>query len=177
MRRFDVRSSLPLRFVVLRSAVPRGASALSLPQGPNADLGPGVRRSGLPYRIMHVETTGPPKFLENPLVPMPCSSTPAGPDASGHTMHRHGPRTGTTARTPAMKIFRGSIARPRHSLSTLRPPGRPGRTQDSLPAVGQLYGTGLLTRRVPTKGFTNDSYIRFSFPKLRLAQDSSSLFG
>lgn len=26
---------------------------------------------------------GPPRFLENPLVPMPCSSTPAGPRASG----------------------------------------------------------------------------------------------
>ena len=36
--------------------------------------------------------SGPPKFLENSLVPMPCSSTPAGPNAPGHTVRRHGPR-------------------------------------------------------------------------------------
>src|SRR5437588_12036775 len=39
-------------------------------------------------------------------------------------------------------------------------------TQDSLLAAGQLYQTGLVTRRVPTKGFRDASYIAFSFPKL-----------
>src|SRR6185369_9713605 len=33
------------------------------------------------------------------------------------------------------------------------PPGLPQSTQDSLPAVGQTLLDGLLTRRVPTKGF------------------------
>src|SRR4051812_45637272 len=36
---------------------------------------------------------------------------------------------------PAKGIFRGSITRPVHSLSTLRSPGHPGSTQDSLPAA------------------------------------------
>ena len=37
--------------------------------------------------------SGPPRFLENPGVLMPCSLTPAGPNAPGHTVRRHGPRS------------------------------------------------------------------------------------
>jgi hypothetical protein len=32
---------------------------------------------------LRVETTGLPRFLENPSVDVPCSSTPAGPDGPG----------------------------------------------------------------------------------------------
>jgi len=39
--------------------------------------------------------------------------------------------------------FRGSITRLRHWLSTLRRPGRPDTTQDSLPAAGQALPDGL----------------------------------
>ena len=39
--------------------------------------------------------------------------------------------------------FRGSITRLRHWLSTLRRPGRPDTTQDSLPVVGQTLPDGL----------------------------------
>jgi hypothetical protein len=45
-------------------------------------------------------------------------------------------------RLPRISSFRGSIARPVHSLSTLRSPGRPGTTQDSLPAAGQALPGG-----------------------------------
>src|SRR5512139_895216 len=34
---------------------------------------------GSPYRITSVETEGPPRFLGDPNVLMPCSQTPAGP--------------------------------------------------------------------------------------------------
>lgn len=51
------------------------------------------------------------------------------------------------------QTFRGSITRPAHSLSTLRRVGYPTATQDSLPAAGQPYRAGLVTRWVPAKGF------------------------
>ena len=51
------------------------------------------------------------------------------------------------------KVFRRSIAGLSGSLSTLRRAGHPAPTQDSLPAAGQTLLDGLLTRRVPTKGF------------------------
>ena len=50
-------------------------------------------------------------------------------------------------------VFRGSIARRLISLSTLRRGGRPPTTQDSLPAAGRAYRSGLVTRRVPYKRF------------------------
>jgi hypothetical protein len=96
--------------------------------------------------------SGPPRFLESPPVSMPCSRTPADLRARPNTARRHGPRASYYEGSPQVG-FRGSIARPRHSLSTLRPVGRPHRTQDSLPAAGQLYRVGFVTHRVPTKGF------------------------
>src|SRR5262245_7708319 len=50
-------------------------------------------------------------------------------------------------------VFRRSIAWLSDSLSTLRSAGYPRPTQDSLPAVGQTLLDGLLTRRVPMRGF------------------------
>jgi hypothetical protein len=58
-------------------------------------------------------------------------------------------------RLPQIALFRGSITRPMHSLSTLRSRGRPNTTQDSLPAAGQLCRAGFNTCRVPTRGFTS----------------------
>ena len=87
--------------------------------------GRGLRGVGVPVPEpeMSVEADGAPKFLGTPRVPRPCSSTPAGPVTPGHHgVPTRSPRT-TRARTPAM-IFRGSIARPGHSLSTLRTESR-----------------------------------------------------
>jgi hypothetical protein len=42
----------------------------------------------------------------------------------------------STTKAPTITFFRGSIARPWDSLSTLRELGRPSATQDSLPAAG-----------------------------------------
>jgi hypothetical protein len=46
-------------------------------------------------------------------------------------------------RLPRRCRFRGSIARPVHSLSTLRSPGRPRATQDSFPAAGPALPGGV----------------------------------
>src|SRR3712207_1393449 len=50
-------------------------------------------------------------------------------------------------------LIHGRAVASRLSLSTLRSPGHPGTTQDSLPAAGLLGRAGLVTRRVPMKGF------------------------
>ena len=42
----------------------------------------------------------------------------------------------------------------------------PDTTQDSLPVAGQALLDGVLTRKVPMKGFRFANYISFPFPKL-----------
>ena len=60
----------------------------------------------------------------------------------------------TTTKAPTRGNFRGSIARPWHSLSTLRSAGSlPRRRKTRFRLLARLYRTGLVTRRVPTKGF------------------------
>ena len=84
---------------------------------------------------------------------VPCSSTPAGPLRSATAALRCCLPPFGRRRLPRFPTFRGSITRPAHSLSTLRRVGYPTATQDSLPAAGQPYRAGLVTRWVPTKGF------------------------
>jgi len=106
--------------------------------------GRGLRGVGVPVPEpdMSVETDGAPKFLGTPRVPWPCSPTPVGSVTPGHSgAPTRSPRL-TRARTPTM-IFRGSIARPGHSLSTLRREGYPSTAQDSLPAAGQALPGGI----------------------------------
>src|SRR4051812_30388973 len=54
-------------------------------------------------------------------------------------------------------------------LSTLRPVGRPTRTQDSLPGVGQTLPGGLEAHWAPPKGFELFLHLSSS-PRLILAQ-------
>ena len=84
----------------------------------------------------------------------------------GHTARRRGPRYSYDEGSHDYIFFRGSIAGLRHSLSTLRSRGCPRTTPDSLPAADQLYRMGLITHRIPTKGFHDASYIASSFPRL-----------
>ena len=79
----------------------------------------------------------------------------------GPTAHGRGPCT--QARTRAHHI--ADFEAPSHGLSTrclrLVVQGHPSPTQDSLPAAGQLYRTGLATRRIPSKGFRYASLHNF----------------
>src|ERR1700689_1199085 len=80
MRRSDILPPFPPRFVVLRLAVPLRAPVFVSPHGPTPTARPGAFGSGSPTPVGYgLETAGPPKFLGNPHVPMPCSPTPAGP--------------------------------------------------------------------------------------------------
>jgi len=124
--------------------------------------------SGIPFSGIQVETTGPPTFLGNPLVPMPCSPTPAEPTCQAITTRRRGPRLNHDEGSRVQSVFRGSITRPWYSLSTLRSAGYPDTTQDSLPAAGLALPGGF--------GYPQGSIERFqiaihpcqssSFPKL-----------
>lgn len=88
---------------------------------------------GHPYPVFREDTAGPPRFLRFPHLYMPCSVTPVGPrhlasrclDAAFADLDELGSHMGGS--------FRGSIARPAHSLSTLRRMGCPITAQDSLP--------------------------------------------
>src|SRR6202022_1594758 len=83
------------------AAVPR------LPRYYEALRFPTNLHDGLPCRSPVVTTrwayggvAGRPKFLGNPLVPMPCSRTPAGPEPPGRRVGGRGPRNGARAGYP-----------------------------------------------------------------------------
>ena len=70
----------------------------------------------------------------------------------------------TTTKAPDVLHFRGSITRSLTWLSTLRSDGYPSPRKTRFWLLAQLCQTGLITRRVPTKGFRVRG--SFSFPKL-----------
>lgn len=76
----DSLTSLPPRFVsfVWRYHARRGGF-VSPGRSHGRTVRPGVFVAGSPFRLLRVETTGPPRFLGNPGVSMPRSSTPVGP--------------------------------------------------------------------------------------------------
>ncbi len=152
-----------LRF--LSFAIPRMHSLSSLPDGR-------VHRQGLELitRCLHPdvaeEATGAPKFLGNLISVCTCSKpTPAGLLAPDHIVQQRGPWS-SKGKGSHDWVFRRSIAWLSDSLSTLRSAGYPTTTQDSLPVAGQALLDGLLTRKVPLKGFKVVIYISFPFPKL-----------
>src|SRR4051794_30697762 len=129
----DSRPSFPPHFVSFARRL-RPRAPVFAPAKPDAGLGPGVLRSGHPALpgAIETETTGRPKFLGNPPVPMPCSLTPAGPGrtrplrcagvapASHH--HEGSPReviSGLNRTASALAVYASSG-------------GSPHRTQDSL---------------------------------------------
>jgi hypothetical protein len=121
------------------------------------------------------DASGFPRFLENPCVPLPCSSTPAGPRASGHHDALARPPLCPQRRLPQECTFRGSIARLRNWLFTLRRGRCRTRRKTRFRSLAKLSRAGLVTRRVPLKGFRVASYISFPLPKLCLAQGQGTL--
>jgi len=109
--------------------------------------------------------------MGNPHVRSSCSSTPVESPAPGHL--RCGDAAPIDSQSKGFHVgqFRGSIARPSHSLSTLRTADYSNGTQDSLPAAGQLYRTGI----APAGFLRKVSEIRHffflpPFPRLRGAR-------
>src|SRR5271166_4058776 len=115
----------------------------------------------VPEPDMSVEMDGSPKFLGTPRVPWPCSSTPVGSVTPGHRgVPTRSPRL-TRARTPT-RSFRGSIARPRHWLSTLRSGSRlpPRKTRFRL--LARLYRAGFVHPQGSNERFLSSSLVLLS---------------
>ena len=108
--------------------------------------------------LREMATLGPPKFMGNPVVPAPCSWTPARPTYQVTTVGRRGP----THILPRRLSTRGNFGARSHGIGTgclrfavrFTPPH--ARLASGCPA--RLYQAGLVTRRVPTKGFRDVSH-------------------
>ncbi len=85
--------------------LPSRAPAFVSPSRPGAGLGPGALLSGSPHASMcRGGAPGRPKFPGDLVVPVPCSSTPAGPTHQAITVHRRGPRADKTEGSPRVGI-------------------------------------------------------------------------
>ena len=141
----------------LRPAVPRLRLVVRSARPKTQDRRPGfllVRQPTTPTVPWKRQVL--PSSWGTPIVPAPCSSTPAGRHAPNHR--------GAAARPPLRERrglphweFRSSIAWLLNWLSAPRRVSRLIPAQDSLPGVGQTLLGGLSTRRVPTKGFRSAS--------------------
>ncbi len=119
------------------------ASSFSLPGAQDAVAPRGLEDgSPAPHKPdIRSEMTGPPRFLGRPSCQRAPLSDPGGPArASPHTARPMLPSGSLTPSAPQVEVFRGSITQPTDSLSTLRSPGYPGTTQDSLPARWLGFG-------------------------------------
>lgn len=133
--------------------------------------GPGVRLPVPTAGLRRRETIRISQVPGEPFVPSPCSSTPAGPRASGPYDALARPPLCPQRRLPRQTCFRGSFARLWNSLFTLRPVRCRTRRKTRFRSLAKLSRTGLITRRVPSKGFRGASYISSSFPKLSWRKD------
>ena len=113
---------------------------------------PGVGHPVSPAGICQWKRQGSPTFLGNPNCALALLSDPGRTDASGHAMHRHGPRC-VHGEGSRIRTFEAQS----HGFGTgcLRFAGRvaptPRKTRFRL--LARLFRTGLITRRVRTKGF------------------------
>jgi len=113
---------------------------------------------------------GRPKFPGNPgAYAVFCD--PGGTDTPGRYSVPTWPPDCQSRRLAAGNLSRGSIARREHWLSTLRSAGYPAPRKTRFRLLAKLYRVGLLTHRVPTKGFEG-AIVTSSppFSELHLAQ-------
>ncbi len=103
--------------------------------------------------ILHVETSGPPKFPWSLICPFAhVHATPAG-RAFLTTRETSMLPPFVQLRRLRLQYFRGSVAWLPNSLSTPRSAGCPYTTQDSLPAAGQALPDGLGYPHGPNERF------------------------
>jgi hypothetical protein len=138
----------------LRLAIPCGVPGVSLPAVQDTKPRAWGSFSGphLPD-IGRREASRASQVPGQPNVPLPCSSTPAGPNTPGHCDVSAWPSLCPQRRLPRYSSFRGSIARLQDSLFTLRQVRFHTRRKTRFRPPARRYRTGLVTRRVVTKGF------------------------
>ena len=93
--------------------------------------------------VVQRRRTGPPRFLGNPCMDMPCSSTPAALPCQAHTAGSCCLPAFENCRRLPLPQFRGSITRPIHSLCTLRSGGYPTPRNTRCRLVASLGRVGL----------------------------------
>ena len=111
------------------------------------------------------EKIGPPRFLGNPDGPLPCSSTPAGPDAPR--------RDGAPGVAPAVSTAKAPAGSTLEAQSHGFGPGclrfvvplAGARRKTRFRPLARRYRVGLATHRVPTKGFRDSSVHLFPLPQ------------
>ena len=108
-----------------------------------------------------VERGGSPKFPGTPRVPWPCSPTPAGSSTPGHCGVSMQPLWLTSTGAPA-RSFRGSIARPGHSLSTLRSESRLSPRKTRFRLLAKLYRAGFVNPQGSDERFLSSSLVLLS---------------
>ena len=166
MRRSDSLPPVPPRFVAFAWRYP-GCTRVSLPRPPSApprawSWSPGSSGRDLPRRRQDL-----PGSWGTP-VNVPCSPTPAGPRTPGHCGAATRPSVTSTTSAPASSHFgaqsHGPLTRCLRFAARVTPAPRKTRFRP----LARLYRTGLVTRRVPTKGFRVTSLPPFpSFPGAR----------
>jgi hypothetical protein len=140
--------------------------ALFAPVRTSGPPGPGVGNPVSPAGKLPRKQQDLPSSWGTSMIRSPCSKpTPAGLLAPDHKVQQRGPWS-SQGKGSRNGVFRRSIAWLSDSLSTLRRAGYPVTTQDSLPVAGQALLDGLLTRKVPLKGFRVVDYTSSPFPKL-----------
>jgi len=138
----DCLPPIPPRFVAFawryRSLRSRFAPVGGRAQPPQARgfFYPAVPRAG-----HRAETAGPPRFLGNPTVHMPCSSTPVGPPRQAFSTLRCCLPPLLPRRLPPLPL--SGLNRTACPLAVYASqPGSPLPTQDSLPTAGQALPGG-----------------------------------
>ena len=166
------RSSRQAR--LLRSPVPQRARRSCLPPIPSALERPrvfGVRQPGI--AVLTAETIGSPRFLGEPLCARASPEHP-GWNSSDQVSTADGARPSrvpTPWASTITSVFGAEQLWLTHSLSTLRRPGYPSTTQDSLPAGDQPLPGRIPTCQVRFRRFQklHDSHHVISFPSSRLS--------
>ena len=152
MKRSESPSPVPPHFVAFVWRYP-GCTRISLPEPPSASA------QGLELVTRYLrpgsttEAHGPPRFLGNPreraLLSDPGGIVGARPLRRHDAAFRRLKHVGSRDNNHFGAQSHGPFTR----CLTLRSGGCPVTTQDSLPAAGQRYRAGLITRWVPSKGF------------------------
>ena len=106
MGRSDSPPPVPPRFVAFARAVSRSHPRFAPVAAMCAGHGPGVGHPVLPPGFAE-EASGPPRFLGDPCVSVPCSPTPAGPRAPGRCGAAARPSVTLTTSAPANLTISG----------------------------------------------------------------------
>ena len=114
------------------------------PPGNRGRIGQGVLYRRTPCRHLSEDVYGSRKFPGNPSASLPCSQTPVGLPRQAFAACRCGPRPGENEGTGVEEIFEAQSQGFDARCLRFVPPSRTT-TQNSLPVVANLSGTGLVT--------------------------------